>query len=66
MASIRDLFLGGVYNSTYEVLSDGGPTCYRESTLGFKFLAALVLLPWHLYVLNLGVSYIARHHEAKK
>lgn len=34
---IRDLFLGGVYNDTYEVASDGGPKCATESTFGFKY-----------------------------
>jgi len=59
---IRDLFLQGVYNSTYEVITDGGPKCASESTVGFKYASNLLLLPMHLYLLWVGARYVVNHH----
>lgn len=41
---IRDIFLGGVYNDTYEVLTDGGYNCFLESSLGFKTVLIYLLV----------------------
>ena len=65
-SGIRDLILGGVYNDTYQAMTDGGPICSQESTLGFKYgLTQILLLP-ELFVIYYGVKHIAKHHEAKK
>ena len=42
--TLRDYFLLGVWNSTYEERFNGGPICSRESTFGFKFAVILVLV----------------------
>ena len=49
---VRDLFLQGVYNETYQELTDGGPLCAQESTFGFKYILNLILLPYHLLVIT--------------
>ena len=41
---IRDAFLQGVYNDTYEFLTDGGPKCASESTLGFKYVLNILIV----------------------
>jgi hypothetical protein len=63
---LRDLFIKGVYNETYEVPTDGGPKCAAETTLGFKYMSGLLVLPFQLVIVLIGISYIARHHEKKK
>lgn len=45
---VRDIFLKGVYNETFEVLYNGGPECAKESSLEFKFWLTLRLVPWYL------------------
>jgi hypothetical protein len=44
----RDIFLAGVYNNTYEVLYNGGPSCASESTFIFKLMMTLRLIPWYI------------------
>ncbi len=58
---LRDLFLGGVYNDTYEVWTDGGPNCAMQSTLGFKYTLSLMHLPFELCVIYFGARFIGRH-----
>jgi hypothetical protein len=41
---IRNIFLQGVYNDTYEELTDGGPRCASESTFGFKMMLNFILV----------------------
>lgn len=41
---IRKTFLQGVYNDTYETLTDGGPICAGESTIGFKMVLNYILV----------------------
>lgn len=41
---IRDKFLQGVYNESYETLFNGGPSCYNESLLGFKIILSTILV----------------------
>ena len=41
---IRDTFIKGVYNETYETPFDGGPKCAGESFLGFKLVLSLLLV----------------------
>jgi hypothetical protein len=63
---LRDLFLRGVYNETYEKLTDGGPKCSSESTFGFKYALNQILLVPELFIVYYGVSHIARHYESKR
>lgn len=62
----RDLFLGGVYNDTYEVRTDGGPKCSQESTLGLKYLLSMIQIPVHIIILYYGTAYLARNFQDKK
>ena len=65
-SGIRDLFLGGVYNESYQAMTDGGPTCAEESTLAFKYgITQLLLIP-ELLIIYHGVKHISKHHDAKK
>lgn len=41
---VREAFIGGVYNETYETLFDGGPKCASESPIGFKLILNLILV----------------------
>ena len=41
---IRDTFLGGVYNETYQTLFDGGEACASESSPGYKMVINLILV----------------------
>ena len=64
-SGIRDLFLGGVYNDTYQALTDGGPNCAAESTLGFKYGLSQILLILQIFIIYQGVKHISKHHDAK-
>lgn len=44
LGQLRNEFLEGVYNDTYETLFNGGPKCYSESPLGFKMALNLILV----------------------
>lgn len=61
----RDLLVAGVYNDTFEIKTDGGPKCASDSTFGFKYVTSLILLPFQLYILYLGIDYVAKHHDIK-
>lgn len=60
---MRELFLAGVYNETYEVRTDGGPICASETTLGFKYASNMILAPIHITMLIIGAKYLARTFE---
>ena len=65
MQFIRDKLLGGVYNSTYEVQTDGGPKCASESTFEFKYCVNLMLFPLHALVIFLGMRQVYFYHSKK-
>ena len=58
--------MSGVYNSSYEVATDGGPKCASESTFGFKYALNQILLIIELIIVYKGVTHIVRHFETKK
>jgi hypothetical protein len=45
---IRDVLLKGVYNDTFAIMYNGGPEWAKESTLGFKYMLSLRLIPWYI------------------
>jgi hypothetical protein len=54
-----------VYNETFEMWTEGGPTCAKESLLGFKYMINLIVLPVHMIAAYYGSRYIARFHQRK-
>ena len=65
-ASLRDYFLLGVYNSTYEADFNGGPHCSKESTIGFKLGVTISLLPYHLLFIYWAAKFLGNHNERVK
>ena len=51
---MRDTLYGKVYNATYDILDEGGPTCYNEMSLDFKLGATLLFMFLNIIFFNFG------------
>eukprot|EP00347_Sterkiella_histriomuscorum_P003746 403363105 len=66
LGQVRNKFLLGVYNETYETLFNGGQQCYEESQLGFKIVLIAILLPFHLYYFYYGMKTLVAVADARR
>ena len=62
---IRDMFLQGVYNDTFEVDYNGGPKCASESTFTFKCWMIARLIPWYIFGSYMLIKFIKGHSKRK-
>jgi hypothetical protein len=41
---IKQIFYSRVYTDTYENIGDGGPACYKELTVEFRIIIAIIMV----------------------
>jgi hypothetical protein len=41
---VKRVMYEGIYTDTWEDIGDGGPTCYKELTVQFRVIIALIMV----------------------
>jgi hypothetical protein len=41
---VKRVMYEGIYTDTWEDIGDGGPTCYKELTVEFRVIIALIMV----------------------
>lgn len=57
---IRDIFAGGIYTHSYEVLSDGGPKCYADMDPTFRISIAIFSVIINVFILKFLYSKVSK------
>jgi len=62
---VKGALYSGIYSDTYEDIGDGGPTCYKEMTVEFRVIIAIIMVPLQYFLQKYLVQKMKNKYKNK-